>query len=101
MQAPPAPPTLPPPPTLMPPPAAPVSTPTSLVTGSDARIAGDERFKSGLLVVLDDDQEMPSSERLERRSTRSSQVVKVESFDEDEEHKGGSNQVDLPDLPKS
>jgi hypothetical protein len=95
------PPQLPPPPSAaMPPPAAPLVTPLP-PTGGDSRASGDERYKSGLLVVLDDDQEMPASERLERRGVRSSQMVKVESFDEDDPKKGSGNQVDLPDLPKS
>jgi type IV pilus assembly protein PilM len=58
-----------------------------------------DKYKSGLLVVLDDDQEMPASEKFERRSgssARSSSQLKVENFDDDE--KGG--QADLPELPK-
>ncbi|HEX3135928.1 MAG TPA: type IV pilus assembly protein PilM, partial [Planctomycetota bacterium] len=56
--------------------------------------------RSALLVVLDEDQEMPPSERHERgtsKSNRPSQVLKVESFEEDDtnEKSGG-----LPELPK-
>ena len=58
--------------------------------------------RSALLVVLDEDQEMPPSERHERGTTsgsgsRPSQVLKVESFEEDDtnEKSGG-----LPELPK-
>ena len=84
--------------------APPMTTPPPMgepLGAGTSRVAGDDRYKSGLLVVLDDDQEMPQSERLERRNARSSQVVKVESFDEDEgKKKGGGNSVDLPDLPK-
>ena len=59
--------------------------------------------RSALLVVLDEDQEMPPSERHERGTisrpaSRPSQVLKVESFEEDddkEEKSGG-----LPELPR-
>jgi type IV pilus assembly protein PilM len=52
--------------------------------------------RSALLVVLDEDQEMPPSERHERQ-IRPSQILKVESFeDEDESNKSGG----LPELPK-
>jgi type IV pilus assembly protein PilM len=56
--------------------------------------------RSALLVVLDEDQEMPPSERHERgKANRPSQVLKVESFEEDDEgnkDKSGG----LPELPK-
>lgn len=83
------------------PPVKPPPPPAEPLSNRDSRAGGDERYKSGLLVVLDDDQEMPKSERLERRGVRSSQIVKVESFDEDEDQKkSGGSAVDLPDLPK-
>jgi type IV pilus assembly protein PilM len=56
--------------------------------------------RSALLVVLDEDQEMPPSERHERSTSsgsRPSQVLKVESFDdEDSNDKSGG----LPELPR-
>lgn len=56
--------------------------------------------RSALLVVLDEDQEMPPSERHERgvsSGNRPSQVLKVESFEEDDSNdKSGG----LPELPK-
>lgn len=56
--------------------------------------------RSALLVVLDEDQEMPPSERHERGTSsgnRPSQVLKVESFEEDDSNdKSGG----LPELPK-
>jgi hypothetical protein len=86
-----------PPPAVMPPPAT-----TPAPASATPKVTGDERYKSGLLVVLDDDQEMPTSEKFERRSARSSSVVKVESFDEEDsgDKKKSGTQVDLPDLPK-
>jgi type IV pilus assembly protein PilM len=55
--------------------------------------------RSALLVVLDEDQEMPPSERHERGTSsgnRPSQVLKVESFEEDDSNdKSGG----LPELP--
>nr|MBA3710291.1 hypothetical protein [Planctomycetota bacterium] len=64
--------------------------------GGSSKIIPD-KYKSGLLVVLDDDQEMPQSEKFERKTgsnTKSSSSLKVENFDEDD--KG----TDLPELPK-
>jgi hypothetical protein len=55
--------------------------------------------RSALLVVLDEDQEMPPSERHERSTSsgvRSSQVLKVESFEDDD----GNNSDGLPELPR-
>lgn len=53
--------------------------------------------RSALLVVLDEDQEMPPSERHERGVNRPSQVLKVESFEEDDSNdKSGG----LPELPR-
>jgi type IV pilus assembly protein PilM len=53
-------------------------------------------MRSALLVVLDEDQEMPPSERHER-NIRPSQILKVENFeDEDDGNKSGG----LPELPK-
>jgi len=94
---------LPPPPAAaLPMNTAPPITPAPLPATMPPVISGDERYKSGLLVVLDDDQEMPTSEKFERRATRSSSVVKVESFDEEDggEKRKSGTQVDLPDLPK-
>ena len=57
--------------------------------------------RSGLLVVLDEDQEMPPSERHERGTStgkRPTQTLKVESFDEDDEAQDKSG--NLPELPK-
>jgi len=57
--------------------------------------------KSGLLVVLDDDQELPASERHEFGTStgkrRTTNVYKIESFEDDDDSKG---QKKLPDLPK-
>ncbi|MBA2481033.1 MAG: type IV pilus assembly protein PilM [Planctomycetes bacterium] len=78
------------PPQLTPPPLA------GAPAGGSSKIIAD-KYKSGLLVVLDDDQEMPQSEKFERRTgsnTKSSSSLKVENFDEDD--KG----TDLPELPK-
>ncbi len=57
-------------------------------------------MRSALLVVLDEDQEMPPSERHERGTSsgnRPSQVLKVESFEEDD---SGDKSGGLPELPK-
>jgi hypothetical protein len=43
---------------------------------------------------------MPASEKFEKKGQQKSGIVKVESFDDDEQKKSGGNQVDLPDLPK-
>jgi type IV pilus assembly protein PilM len=71
--------------------------------GSTSRIIADKN-KSGLLVVLDDDQEIPTSEKFEKRSATSTQTktgskFKVESFDDDDD-KQTRAPVDLPELPK-
>jgi type IV pilus assembly protein PilM len=52
--------------------------------------------RSALLVVLDEDQEMPPSERHEKPN-RPSQVLKVESFEEDD---SGDKSGGLPELPR-
>jgi type IV pilus assembly protein PilM len=88
--APSAPPPMTPPPMTPPPPLA------EAPGGGTSKIMAD-KYKSGLLVVLDDDQEMPQSEKFERKTgsnTKSSSSLKVENFDEDD--KG----TDLPELPK-
>jgi type IV pilus assembly protein PilM len=111
---PPMPPPLPmsaPPMVLTPPPAVPVSNTPHMLDldqpmdddglSTDAILSDPTR--SALLVVLDEDQEMPPSERHERGTisrpaSRPSQVLKVESFEEDddkEEKSGG-----LPELPR-
>ncbi len=91
---------IPPAPQMTPPPApaAPLAPPPMSQT---SKVMADKN-KSGLLVVLDDDQEMPASEKFEKRpaANRTSSIVKVESFDEDEGKKSGGSGVDLPDLPK-
>jgi hypothetical protein len=56
--------------------------------------------RSALLVVLDEDQEMPPSERHERGTSsanRPSQILKVESFEDDD---GENNSGGLPELPR-
>jgi type IV pilus assembly protein PilM len=99
----------PPAPILTPPPAVPVAKnvldldlPMEQAEDSpstDAILSDPTR--SALLVVLDEDQEMPPSERHERgggSSNRPSQVLKVESFEEDDEGKDKSG--GLPELPR-
>jgi type IV pilus assembly protein PilM len=56
--------------------------------------------RSALLVVLDEDQEMPPSERHERgasSASRPSQILKVESFEDDD---NSNNNDGLPELPR-
>jgi type IV pilus assembly protein PilM len=56
--------------------------------------------RSALLVVLDEDQEMPPSARHERggsSANRPSQILKVESFEDDDD---GNNSGGLPQLPR-
>jgi hypothetical protein len=113
-----APPPIAPPPFMTPPPA----TPARGIVDLDEPMPGqtDERqstesilndpTRSALLVVLDEDQEMPPSERIERPTTtgtssgtkRASQVLKVESFDDDEDDDGGGKDKSgrLPELPR-
>jgi hypothetical protein len=94
---------IPPPPAAAPPPAAPTPLPQPPAEpaggAGTSKIMGGDKNKSGLLVVLDDDQEMPASERFQKpggaRQTTSG--IKVESFDEEE---GKKSSPDLPDLPK-
>ncbi len=111
---------LPPPPAasmLPPPPAAPLAAPpavSNLVSpppGGDlaADIAAveeedarrhttatllNDKNKTALLVVLDDEQEMPQSERIQKPVQRKSQVLQMEGFKDDDQG------TDLPDLPK-
>ncbi len=98
---------------LMPPPAAPVMTPppaNPVASGKVLDLDPSENYdspstdtilndptRSALLVVLDEDQEMPPSERHERTSSKSgpSQILKVENFDDDEDKNDG-----LPELPR-
>jgi len=88
---------LPPPRPIAPPPAA-IEPPPTAVPSTDAIEVG--THKSGLLVILDDDQEMPPSERIESlagrgQNVKKSSVITLESFEADEE--GDDN---LPQLPK-
>jgi type IV pilus assembly protein PilM len=102
-----APPISPPPPIHTPAAAMPITTNAEL----DAALPDDEMERhessndvnrSGLLVVLDEDQEMPPSERHERGTStggkRPTQTLKVESFDEDDESQDKSG--NLPELPR-
>lgn len=100
----------PPEPIFTPPPAAPVSTKNILDLDMPMEQAEDspstdailsDPTRSALLVVLDEDQEMPPSERHERgTSSRPSQVLKVESFEEDDEGGGKDKSGGLPELPR-
>jgi type IV pilus assembly protein PilM len=100
----------PPSPIFTPPPAMPIGNSLGILDldqpmeGSEDSPSTDailsDPTRSALLVVLDEDQEMPPSERHERSTSsgsRPSQVLKVESFEEDDtnEKSGG-----LPELPK-
>jgi len=99
----------PPAPVFTPPPAAPVGGLGILdldqpMEGSEDSPSTDailsDPTRSALLVVLDEDQEMPPSERHERTTSpgnRPSQVLKVENFEEDDSNdKSGG----LPELPR-
>jgi type IV pilus assembly protein PilM len=97
----------PPPPIHTPPAAMPISPGAGLDSLPDDEIErpgedNPDNHRSGLLVVLDEDQEMPPSERHERGTStggkRPTQTLKVESFDEDDEARDKSG--DLPELPK-
>jgi len=108
-----APPIAPPPPIFTPPSASPIANMDAALDaalpdddmGQSGGDSANENQRSGLLVVLDEDQEMPPSERHERGNTSSSagikrptQTLKVESFDDDEgaQDKSGN----LPELPR-
>jgi type IV pilus assembly protein PilM len=101
-----APPISPPPPIHTPPSALPISPGAGLDALPDDEIdrpgeGNPDNNRSGLLVVLDEDQEMPPSERHERGTStgrRPTQTLKVESFDEDDEAQDKSG--NLPELPK-
>ncbi len=112
-----APPPMVPPPFMTPPPAAPARGVIDLdepMPGQTEERQSTESIlndptRSALLVVLDEDQEMPPSERIERPMTsgtgsgtkRASQVLKVESFDDDEDDGGPKDKSGrLPELPK-
>ena len=105
----------PPPPAIVAPPAAPIAPPPAAIAmppparfptpkpvgepGTSQIIASDEASRSGLLVVLDDDQDIPAvaSERLEKGTgtvSQPRQSVRIEEFDEDE-----GDQPKLPQLP--
>jgi type IV pilus assembly protein PilM len=120
--APPAPPPLaPPPPILAPPPAAvvappPMLTPPPVVPTTsilDAMPTTDridrDGNRSGLLVVLDDDQDMGSDSggrlaepggatHIAANKPGTSKVVKIDAFEEDDDNQPGLPK--LPDLPK-
>lgn len=51
-----------------------------------------DQNKSGLLVILDDDQDMPASERVQKGTGTHKQTIKLDNFEDDE--------PDLPKLPK-
>ncbi len=51
-----------------------------------------DQNKSGLLVILDDDQDMPASERIDKPPTGRSPTIKLEHFEDED--------PDLPQLPK-
>jgi type IV pilus assembly protein PilM len=73
-----------------------VALPDDLIAGSsDTPIPESQR--SGLLVVLDEDQEMPPSERHDVSSVRRSGILKVESFEEEDDQ---GSRTALPELPK-
>ncbi len=102
-----APPVAPPPPIHTPPAAlaiAPSSSGLDALPDDEMERAGEgnpDNNRSGLLVVLDEDQEMPPSERHERGTAsgkRQTQSLKVESFDEDDESQDKTG--NLPELPK-
>jgi type IV pilus assembly protein PilM len=118
----PAPPMVPPPPRMPPPPrvpAPPIAVPSvtppsappvreqldAVLPDEEQAIAkrsstetmlNDPKNRSSLLVVLDEDQEMPpATDQQKRGGKRTSQVLKIENFEENE---GKSD--DLPELPK-
>jgi hypothetical protein len=99
----------PPAPIFTPPPAMPVAkTPGVLDLDQPAEEESpstdailNDPTRSALLVVLDEDQEMPPSERHERgkgSGSRPSQILKVESFEEDDDNNEKSG--GLPELPR-
>lgn len=103
---------LPPPPmaqSLTPPAPMVAPLPTGEEPGEDSRSQTGTSFlnspdggKSGLLVILDDDQDMPQSERIERPVTGKQgkqPTIKLESFEDEGGQAGGSN-PGLPQLPK-
>ncbi len=92
----------PPPGTLTPPGAVPAAETLedAPVAPSTSTILHEEGQRSGLLVVLDDDQEIPpqiQSDRIEKRPARTSTVLKLDDFDDDEMKKSDPK---LPELPK-
>jgi type IV pilus assembly protein PilM len=101
------------PPPIMTPPPSPVVPKAAPVLDLDAILPDDDRpstesilndpTRSALLVVLDEDQEMPPSERHERGTVsgkRPSQVLKVESFDDEDDDGQKEKSGGLPELPK-
>lgn len=98
----------PPAPVFTPPPAMPMAKASNVLDldqpadeespSTDAIL--NDPTRSALLVVLDEDQEMPPSERHERgksSGSRPSQILKVESFEEDD---GNDKSGGLPELPR-
>jgi hypothetical protein len=104
------------PPQMTPPPASvPVEAAGPIKNASDSFLGG-EANRSGLLVVLDDDQDIPplASERIAKGQTGSGSgtgrvALKIDSFTEDEgglelpepkqAEPGTGSQAKLPDLP--
>ena len=114
-----APPPFAPPPFMTPPPATPARGVIDLDEPMPGQVLEERQStesilndptRSALLVVLDEDQEMPPSERIERPTAsgtssgtkRASQVLKVESFDDDDEDGNGPKDKSgrLPELPR-
>jgi len=91
------------PPTLgqLPPPPGEESVADLAHRGGSTEFFNNEVGKSGLLVILEDDEDIPKSERIERGSTSKQRrpTIKLESF-EDTDEPDGSGNPQLPQLPK-
>ena len=99
----------PPPPPIAPHAMAPLPPPNQEPLEDLAQRGGSTEFfnnevgKSGLLVILDDDDEdMPKSERIERAGTSKLRrpTIKLESFEDTDEKDGSGGNPQLPQLPK-
>lgn len=87
-------------------PVAPVVAAVAPAPGSESFLGEAGATRSGLLVVLDDDQDMPpqlSSERIAKGDASGSRsgtkAIKIEGFADDGEAKDDGGDLKLPDLP--